>query len=201
MIRQSSIQMSAVEQAVAGVSASCALVLVFRDSQGDQGYVAHSRELSYKHSIHAIFTDDLRLDDTCNHHDADLATEIFADVLHEVDHAFARVDDPICEDDGVLPSHVLWFDLFRLFSVVIHGLRECLEHAASNWVAASHKRNDESLAFVEEAVTLRSFALHSGELEAFDAQCESNVLHGEIPASVFVCTLELQPVHIGITPA
>lgn len=99
----SSNQVSAVEQAMPGVSTSSACVLVLGNTQSNQSHVTHSRQLSRKHSVRAVFTDNLLLHDTRNHHDADLAAKILADVLHELNHTFAGVDDPVRKDDGIFP--------------------------------------------------------------------------------------------------
>lgn len=85
--------------------------------------------------------------------------------------------------------------------MVVHRLREGIEHASSNWVAAAHERDDESFALVDEAVALRGLAFDGGEVEAFDADSERNVFCGEIPTGVFVGLLEFQTVHVDIACA
>lgn len=152
--------MRAVEQAVAGVSASRACVLIFRNAQRNQNHVAHSRQFSRKHSVHAFFEGNLLLHDSCHHHDARLTAEILADVLHELDHAFASVDDPVRQNNRAPSGHVFLLELFRILSMVVHRCREGFENAASNLIATAHERDDERLAFVEQAVALR-FALRS----------------------------------------
>jgi hypothetical protein len=113
---QSSIQMRAVEQSVTSVSASSALVLVLRDSQRHQSHVAHSREILCKHSLLAVPTDDLLLHDTRDHHDPHLPVDIFANVLHELDHALTSVDDPVRQNNSIITHHMLRPNLLGCFA-------------------------------------------------------------------------------------
>lgn len=133
--------------------------------------------------------------------DAHLAAEILANVLHELDHVFARVDDPIGKDDRVSSDHVLRLDLLWFLGVVVHRLGEGLEHAASDRVATAHEGDYESLALVGEAVALRGLAFDGGEVEAFDAESKRNVLGREIPPGVVVCLLQFQTVHVDVAGA